>query len=73
MIYIIEVFNDNRLNTIIGCICNRIYNYLYPSAIRKTRKNGIVLMGEFNINLLQSDVDTKASNFMIIFTETLFS
>ena len=58
----IEVINDKRLNTIIGCIYKHpkknsqwIYKWIYASHTKKE----IMLMGDLNINLLHSDVNKE--------------
>ena len=69
----IEVINDKRLNTIIECIYKHpkttinefADNSMLPLLEKLSLvKKEIMLMGDFNINLLHSYLDKETSNFM---------
>ena len=71
----IEILNENSQNIIIGCIYKHPnmevsdFNEFYLEKILKiiTKENKkVVLMGDFNINILKYDIDPNASNFLEI-------
>ena len=71
----IEILNENSKNIIIGCIYKHPnmevsdFNEFHLEKILKiTSKENkkVVLMGDFNIDILKYDIDTNASNFLDI-------
>ena len=77
----IEILNKNSKNTIIGCIYkhpnmetsefNELFLEKTLNKITKENKK-VVLMGDFNINILKYDTDTTVSDFMdIMYSNTL--
>ena len=74
--------NDKRLNTIIGCIykhpkatVNEFTNDFMLPLLEKLslEKKEIMLMVDFNTNLLRSDLDKETSNFMDNIYSNFFS
>ena len=79
----IEIVNENSKNIIIGCIYrhpsmkdknefnNQYFNVLTDKLSSEENK-GIILMGDFNIDLLKTENDTKISGFLeLIYTASL--
>ena len=66
-----EVINDKRLNTIIGCICKHPkttvneFNYFMLLKKLSLKEKEIILMGDFNKNLLHSDIDKETTNNLV--------
>ena len=71
----VEIVYEKRKNLVIGCVykhpkmCTEYFNsdFLYPllDKVNKEKKS-LILMGDFNINLLNSDNDKSVSNFLDI-------
>ena len=77
----IEILNKNSKNTIIGCIykhpnmeASEFNEYFLEKTLQKITKENkkVILMGDFNINILKYDTDTTVSDFMdIMYSNTL--
>ena len=78
----VEIFNKNskKKNTIIGCIYKHpklsttefteLYLQKLLNKVSKENKN-VILMGDFNINILEYDSETSVSEFLDIMYENL--
>ena len=79
----IEIINENSKNIIIGCIYrhpsmkdinefnNQYFNVL-TDKLSSEKNKGIILMGDFNIDLLKTENDTKILGFLeLIYTASL--
>ena len=71
----LEVINQSGKNTIVGCICRHPYmdlsefnndylNSLSEKLLREKNKH-IILMGDFNVDLLKYTTDNSAAQFLI--------
>ena len=75
-LYLQKLYITKKNNVIVGCVykhpkmCidNFNNNFLYPllDKVNKEKKT-LLLMGDFNVNLLHSDNDNSVSNFLDIF------
>ena len=69
----VEVNKKNKSNIVIGCIyqcngCIRINSLFLTSLLNKTNfeKKTLILMGDFNIDLLKIDNDPQITSFLDI-------
>ena len=76
----IEIIHPNKKNTVVGCIYRHPLmdlnqfneNYLNPLMVKLSSENkNIFLMGDFNIDLLKTDIDINISNFFDNLTANL--
>ena len=78
----IELFNNNNLNTVIGCIYKRpkvpvtefTEGFLVPLLEKLAKqKKKTILMGDFKINILNSNSDRDTSSFIdTIYTNSFY-
>ena len=77
----IEIINENSKNIIIGCIYrhpsmkdinefNSQYFNTLADKLSSEKNKGIILMGDFNIDLLKAENDTKISDFLELIYST---
>ena len=69
----IEIIYGRKKNILVGCICKRPkmsidgFNnkHLYPVLCKAhTEKKTLLILGNFNINLLQTDIENSVSSFL---------
>ena len=78
----IEIFHKHRKNILVGCIYkhphmdvgefNSLYISPFLSKVSLENKN-LILLGDFNINLLQSDSDSNFTDFLDLLSSFLIT